>query len=34
MRSTKKPEKLEPLKKAFGALYDELELVEADLGNE
>jgi hypothetical protein len=34
VRSTKKPEKLEPLKKAFGALYDELELVEADLGNE
>jgi len=34
VRSTKKPEKLEPLKKAFGELYDQLELVEADLDKE
>ena len=34
VRNTKRPEKLEPLKKAFGEFYDQLELVEADLDNE
>ena len=34
VRSTKNPAKLEPLKKAFGKLYDQLELVEANLDNE
>lgn len=32
VRNTKKPEKIEPLKEAFGELFDQLELVEADLG--
>jgi len=34
VRSLKKPEKLEPLKKAYGKLYDQLQLVEADLDKE
>lgn len=34
VRNTKNPTKLEPLKKAFGELFDQLELVEADLDNE
>ena len=29
-----KPEKIEPLKKAFGAHFEQLELVEADLCDE
>jgi len=33
VRDTKNTEKLEPLKKAFGSHYDDLELVEADLLN-
>lgn len=31
MRSTSNQEKMEPLKRGFGELYDNLELVEADL---
>ena len=34
VRSIAKAEKIEPLKKAFGTLFDDLELVEADLLNE
>ena len=34
MRSTKNPKKIEPLKKAFGEYFDQLELVEADLLDE
>ena len=34
VRNTKNPAKLEPLKAAFGELFDQLELVEADLDNE
>ena len=34
VRSTKNEAKLEPLKLAYGELYDQLELVEADLLNE
>jgi len=33
VRDTKNPKKIEPLKKAFGELFDQLELVEADLMN-
>ena len=31
VRDKKRLDKLEPLKQAFGKLYDQLELVEADL---
>lgn len=31
VRSVAKPEKIEPLKKGFGELFDQLQLVEADL---
>jgi len=34
VRSTKNEHKIAPLRKAFGKLYEELELVEADLMNE
>ena len=34
VRSTKNEKKLEPLKKAFGELFNELTLVEADLNDE
>jgi len=34
VRSTKNPKKIEPLKKAFGEYFDQLELVEADLLDE
>eukprot|EP00931_Biecheleriopsis_adriatica_P049468 TRINITY_DN28618_c0_g1_i1.p1 TRINITY_DN28618_c0_g1~~TRINITY_DN28618_c0_g1_i1.p1 ORF type:complete len:324 (-),score=59.08 TRINITY_DN28618_c0_g1_i1:62-1033(-) len=34
VRSTKNEAKLKPIKDAFGALFDELELAEADLNNE
>ena len=34
VRSTKNPKKIDPLKKAFGAHFSKLELVEADLLNE
>jgi nucleoside-diphosphate-sugar epimerase len=34
VRSTKNPKKIEPLKKAFGKYFDQLELVEADLLDE
>ena len=34
VRSTKNPKKIEPLKKAFGEYFDQLELVEADLCDE
>ena len=34
VRSVTKPEKIEPLKKAFGAYFQQLELVEADLLDE
>jgi len=34
VRSTSNEAKLAPLRKAFGSLFDELELVEADLNNE
>ncbi len=34
MRSLKNPKKIEPLKKAFGEYFDQLELVEADLLDE
>ena len=34
VRDTKRAEKIEPLKKAFGELFDQLELVEADLNDE
>jgi len=34
VRSTKNPAKIEPLKKAFGDKFEELELVEADLLDE
>ena len=34
VRSVNKPEKIEPLKKAFGAHFEQLELVEADLCDE
>jgi len=33
VRSKANPKKMEPLKNAFGALFDELEIVEADLLN-
>lgn len=33
VRDTKNPKKIEPLRKAFGALFDQLTLVEADLEN-
>ena len=33
VRSTTNPKKIEPLKKAFGDLFDQLELVEADLSD-
>jgi dihydroflavonol-4-reductase len=31
VRDTKDPKKIDPLRKAFGELFDQLELVEADL---
>lgn len=31
VRDTKRADKMEPLKKAFGEYFDQLELVEADL---
>ena len=34
VRSLKNKEKIEPLKKAFGKYFKDLELVEADLMNE
>jgi hypothetical protein len=34
VRSINNPEKIEPLKKAFGEYFDKLELVEADLCDE
>ena len=34
VRDTKNPAKIEPLKKAFGDLFESLTLVEADLNNE
>ena len=34
VRDTKNPAKIEPLKKAFGELFESLALVEADLNNE
>ena len=34
VRSLKNPEKMEPLKKSLGELYDQMELVEADLLDE
>jgi nucleoside-diphosphate-sugar epimerase len=34
VRSLNNPEKIEPLKKAFGEYFDKLELVEADLCDE
>lgn len=34
VRDTKNEAKIEPLRKAFGSLFDSLELVEADLNNE
>jgi len=33
VRSKTNPKKIEPLQNAFGALFDQLELVEADLLN-
>lgn len=34
VRSTNNPKKIQPLKDAFGEYFSQLELVEADLGNE
>ena len=34
VRSTKNPSKIDPLRKAFGEYFDQLELVEADLCDE
>ena len=34
VRDAKKASKIDPLKKAFGGLFDQLELVEADLLDE
>ena len=34
VRDKSKPEKMDPIKKSFGDLYDQLEIVEADLMNE
>ena len=33
VRNTKNAEKIEPLKKAFGSYFDQLNLVEADLND-
>jgi nucleoside-diphosphate-sugar epimerase len=33
VRDTKNPKKIDPLKKAFGELFNQLTLVEADLDN-